>query len=276
MLRKEGGTGVAAVQIPSLDLGLSELYPLFVGYEDCESGHSFGPAVREHYLVHYIRSGRGKFFFSGKEYDLSPGQCFLICPGKITVYTADEAEPWKYTWLAFSGKRAADFLREAGLGPEAPVAENSRLSAFFTELHRKIRDGSFDKNDFAMASEVYAFFAALPRNRAVLPSTAAYVEKVRSYVARMYQNPIRVGQLAAFCGLERHYLCRVFKAETGITLQQCIIEWRMRRARELLLSSALNVGEAARSVGYTDVYNFSKMFKKQFGYSPLKARKGSG
>lgn len=266
---------MATVQIPSLDLGLSELYPLFVGYEDCESGHSFGPAVREHYLVHYIRSGRGKFFFSGKAYDLSPGQCFLICPGKITVYTADEAEPWKYTWLAFSGSRAAGFLREAGFGPQSPVIESSRLSVFFTELYRKIRNGNFDGNDFAMASEVFAFFAALRNDRSVPSSTVAYAEKVRSYVSRMYQNPIRVGQIAAFCGLDRHYLCRIFKTETGITLQQCIIEWRMRRARELLLSSALNVGEVARSVGYTDVYNFSKMFKKQFGCSPSKVRQSA-
>ena len=47
----------------------------------------------------------------------------------------------------------------------------------------------------------------------------------------------------------------------------------MHKAMSLLQTSSLSVGDISRSVGYSDVYNFSKMFKKQFGLSPANQRK---
>ena len=43
-----------------------DLNPLFVGYEYCEPGHCFGPAVREYYLLHYIMAGKGSYFVEGR------------------------------------------------------------------------------------------------------------------------------------------------------------------------------------------------------------------
>ena len=96
---------------------------------------------------------------------------------------------------------------------------------------------------------------------------------MRNYVEKMVSSRVTVEELAEYCGLDRHYLCRVFKAETGLTLQEYVIGCKMRRARELLAVSTLSVGDVARSVGYDDSFNFSKMFKKRFGMPPARARK---
>lgn len=253
-------------------MGLSELFPLFCGSEDCRAGDSYGPAVRDHFLVHYIRSGRGVFSCASGEFSLSTGQCFLICPGEKTVYSADKKDPWHYTWLAFSGEYAARFLRAANLDAEHPVIDSTLVAQFFGGLHGRIMEGSLDGNGYEALSLLYAFFAALPHAEPAEIPRETYIGKARNYIFRMYQNPIRIAQLAAYCGLDRHYLCRIFKEETGSTLQAYVIGLKMRRARELLLSTELRVGDVARSVGYTDVYNFSKMFKKHFGFSPLRLR----
>ena len=60
-------------------------------------------------------SGQGTLFSHSAngdihEYHLSAGQGFLICPGQINLYTADEQEPWKYVWVEFDGLRAAEIL----------------------------------------------------------------------------------------------------------------------------------------------------------------------
>ena len=91
------------------------------GWEQCAPLHSFGPFVRNHYLVHYIISGRGTLdsSVSGKTartYHLEAGQGFLIWPGQINTYSADQDEPWRYVWLEFDGLRAAGYLEAAGLG----------------------------------------------------------------------------------------------------------------------------------------------------------------
>ena len=73
-----------------VDLGLYQF-----GREDCAPAHSFGPAIRNHFLFHYILSGKGTLMWQdgkGKENitHLKAGQGFLISPGQITTYVADD------------------------------------------------------------------------------------------------------------------------------------------------------------------------------------------
>ena len=61
----------------------------YSGSESCAPGHFFGPAVRTHYLIHFIRSGKGRYMRGNSEYALKKGDAFLILPGETTKYMAD-------------------------------------------------------------------------------------------------------------------------------------------------------------------------------------------
>ena len=96
------------------------------GWERCDPNHSYGPAVRNHYLFHYIISGKGMLESSDSEkqthyYRLHAGQGFLICPTQINHYHADAEEPWEYTWIEFDGLRVKEALDLAGLSINQPV-----------------------------------------------------------------------------------------------------------------------------------------------------------
>ena len=71
------------------------LYVNCCGCSRTESLHSFGPASKPHYLIHYVLDGRGVFRFHDKEYRLEAGYGFLIQPNELAFYQADEKEPWK-------------------------------------------------------------------------------------------------------------------------------------------------------------------------------------
>ena len=86
----------------------------YCGSESCTPGHFFGPAVRPHYLIHFIRSGKGTYLRKDEVHELSRGDAFLILPGETTKYIADEKEPWDYTWVAFDGTNAEALLRCCG------------------------------------------------------------------------------------------------------------------------------------------------------------------
>ena len=64
------------------------------GVQRCAAGHSWGPAIRDHYLIHYIVSGRGVFSVKGNEYNLSVGDGFLVVPSCVASYAADTQDPW--------------------------------------------------------------------------------------------------------------------------------------------------------------------------------------
>ena len=96
------------------------------GWEQCAPLHSFGPFVRNHYLFHYVISGQGSLDSDDLEgvtrkYELREGEGFLIFPGQVATYAANQEDPWKYVWLEFDGLRAAEYVDSAGLGQSQPL-----------------------------------------------------------------------------------------------------------------------------------------------------------
>ena len=67
----------------------------------CEPSHSFGPARREYYLLHFVAEGCGVYHCGGEDYPVGPGQMFVIRPEEMTVYRADAQNPWHYIWVGF-------------------------------------------------------------------------------------------------------------------------------------------------------------------------------
>ena len=87
------------------------------GKEQCDPGHSFGPATRNHYLFHYVLSGTGTLMADNSKgitqtYSVKSGQGFLIFPGQITTYFADQEHPWEYIWLEFDGLKVKEAFRQ--------------------------------------------------------------------------------------------------------------------------------------------------------------------
>lgn len=110
------------------------------GWEQCAPAHSYGPASRNHYLFHYILSGRGVFYSTDERgnthlYKLKPQQGFLISPQQICTYIADKETPWEYAWVEFDGLRVKEFLETAGLTFTSPIYRSSN-----PELRQQMAD----------------------------------------------------------------------------------------------------------------------------------------
>ena len=70
------------------------LYVNCCGCSRTEGLHSFGPASKPHYLIHYVLSGRGLFRFHDKEYRLEAGYGFFLMirqPPRSTLMVAAAA-----------------------------------------------------------------------------------------------------------------------------------------------------------------------------------------
>ena len=76
------------------------------GMSKTEPLHCFGPAIKPHYVIHFVLSGKGMFSIGNKEYLLEQGYGFVIPPDELTFYQADEQNPWTYVWIGFNGSMA--------------------------------------------------------------------------------------------------------------------------------------------------------------------------
>jgi hypothetical protein len=116
---------------------VTELDMCHCGIEVCAPGHAYGPAVRDHFLIHYIRDGQGIFRVGETQYRLIKGDGFLICPGIVTYYQADWDEPWRYSWVGFHDSLAAAYLKDACLDAASPVF-HYRQDDFFAACIREM------------------------------------------------------------------------------------------------------------------------------------------
>ena len=247
--------------------GLNDVNPRICGYEECESGHSYGPAAREYYLLHYVDSGKGVFQSPRGRFEIGEGQAFVIRPGEVTLYTADRKTPWVYRWIGFSCTLA---VRDVLCADVLDVPECAHI---FRELIacEHMRDGK----EWYLCGKIYELLSHLRERRApAADRTAQYVRMAQNYIQSNYMQDLHVGQLAALLNLDRSYFSQIFKRETGKAPQQYIVDLRLQTAAELIASQGLRPGEAAQQVGYGDIFNFSRMFRRRFGVAPSRYRGG--
>ena len=93
------------------------------------------------------------------------------------------------------------------------------------------------------------------------------------YMKLHYAQPLTVSVLARRCALSSKYFGTIFKQVTGQPVYVCLTEIRMQNARELLLHSDLSISEVAQMVGISDVYYFTRLFKKTEGITPGRYRR---
>ena len=103
------------------------------------------------------------------------------------------------------------------------------------------------------------------------------VAMIKEYIARCYSDDLlSIKDISEHVFLSTSYVCTLFKNETGHTLNQYITDYRIEKAKELLLDPRNRIGDISKNVGYADGNYFGKTFKKQVGMTPSEFRERNG
>ncbi|MEY8333575.1 AraC family transcriptional regulator [Lachnospiraceae bacterium 47-T17] len=254
------------------------------GYEQCNPGHSFGPAARNHYLFHYVISGTGVLNADDakgmtRTYSIRSGQGFLIFPGQITTYIADERLPWEYVWIEFDGLRVKEALNLTELSVDCPVyhshakelTEQMREEMLYIVRHAKA-------SPFHLIGHLFLFFDYLTQSarstRLVSSSRMSdyYIKEAINFIEQNFQNNITIEDIANVCGINRSYFGKIFRNSTGRSPQEFLMSYRMIKATELLKLTSLSIADIGSAVGYENQLHFSRAFKNIYGVSPREWR----
>lgn len=249
---------------------------LYAGRAQCEAGHSFGPAIRPHYLLHFILEGRGRYQTAQKTYHLQKGQAFLIKPGESTYYAADRREPWRYCWIGIGGSSAQEIIKSCDFGSEGYIYEGiqeneiDRLADRIVDLFQ-----DYEKNELEILGDLYHLFARFRKKEKVILVNAEqkYLEKAYEYIRNNYSYPVKISGIARYIGIDRSYLYKLMMEELHMAPQQYLIEYRLNQAKEMLKNQEMTVTEIAYSCGFKDAPAFCRHFKKRNGMTPKEYRK---
>ncbi len=103
-------------------------------------------------------------------------------------------------------------------------------------------------------------------------SYSLLIQKVTTQIESDLSSDLSLNNLASIFGVNPSYLSSLFKKETGVTLTEYVNKKRVERAKELLLSTNLQIQNISQRCGILDVNYFTKTFKKHTGLTPKKYR----
>lgn len=254
------------------------------GYEQCAPGHSFGPLARNHYLFHYVLSGKGTLMADNAKgetqtYSIRSGQGFLIFPGQINTYFADEHLPWEYMWIEFDGLRVKEALDMTVLSPDAPVYHphsKDLREMMMQEMHYIVHHP--DESPLHQIGHLYLFLdyltgsAKRTTTRHSSKMSDYYIKEAIHFIEQNFQNNISIEEIASICGINRSYLGKIFRNAVGRSPQEFLMHYRMIKATELLKLTSLSIADIGCAVGYENQLHFSRAFKGVYSVSPREWR----
>ena len=200
------------------------------GLERCAPGQTWGPGIRDHYLIHLVVSGKGIFEVGGRTWEVSEGDLFFARPSQLI--------------------RAAlnNIYSSRGLQPQDEAAMVGYLYLFIAALMRETSAGK-------------------PHTAS---SSSQYVLNAIKYIQFNYSHDISIDDVAKSVGVSRSHLYRVFMLNVGKSPIDYLTEYRINEACKLLRAGSLSIAEVAVSVGFFDQFYFSRVFKRAKGVPPSK------
>lgn len=231
--------------------------------------------IRETYILYYVTSGRGIVTIDGIGFLISAGQSFLAFPFSNICIEPDRDIEWSYRWIEFRGLEAAWLISQTSFSKKHPVVDAIPIKNFdkFFQIYE-----CYSESTFAQCRASGKLIQLLSYYLEYFPckttETINYAIAARNYIEKNYRNPdFTVQAVADHVKIDRTYLYRLFKEETGMSVIDYINNCRISKAEAMLIDENIPIKDVAYSVGFTDQMYFSKVFKKLRKRTPTEFRK---
>lgn len=101
------------------------------------------------------------------------------------------------------------------------------------------------------------------------------MQRIRDFVEANLETDIRLDMMATICGRSTEYFVRLFKATTGVSPYQYVLNVRIERAKVLLGDEARSIADIALQCGFSHQEHLTRMFRRFTGVTPGRYRRGS-
>lgn len=141
----------------------------------------------------------------------------------------------------------------------------------YLELYNSMYEGLGEKSDlvglFSYIKDVYFKCCTVNNDNGSVVNLT--VKDVLIYIGKRYPDSLlSIEEIAEAVSKNYNYLCVLFKKAMGVTINDYIMNVRMKKAMELISEGGHNVSEIAENTGFSNISYFTKCFKKKFGYPP--------
>ncbi|WP_241675086.1 helix-turn-helix transcriptional regulator [Paenibacillus luteus] len=254
-------------------------WPIRLGANIAKANYHIGPRITPYYYLIMVLEGEGTFIQGGHTYTLRKKDLFCLFPQVTHEYYTTGDKLLRKAFFAFDGKLALQLLERIGLGPYHPHLEGGLTDEAFAHMESffyLVMDKDRQHTDLARLALFHQIFDALSVNQTRdkhLSETGSWLRKAKDYLEIHYADGITIESVADYVGIDRTHFSKQFSKTYGLSPMKYVQKLRMNEAILLLKQTDYKLAEIAQSVGYPDLFSFSKAFKKQIGISPALYRK---
>ena len=103
-------------------------------------------------------------------------------------------------------------------------------------------------------------------------ANSRYTEQCKEYIRKYYHQKICIPDIAEALGVSESHLSRIFKKETGESIQKYSMHMRIERAENLLKYSEASLTEISEYLCFSSQSHFGKVFKVYKNMTPKQYR----
>lgn len=225
-----------------------------------EAGHYVAEHTHKYYEVVFYINGEGVSCVNGVSCPYKENTCFLLPP-----HTPHDDR---------NNTEAEVICLEFSYGEKLPtvVCQQSSPAVYrvLRELLYEAREQAYGYREMCSAKITELCLLLLREQKS--GSRVKNMEYVVNYLAENYHEKICLAECAAQLHVSYDYFQHAFKKRTGLSPQAFLISCRLEAARELLREGTMNCTEVAYRCGFSTSAQFSALFKRCYGVTPLRYR----
>lgn len=236
-------------------------------HRQCEPDWKLDDEAIPYYNITFVLGGEATFIVEGQEITCLAGDCLFLYPGSRRVARTSTENP-----LICAAFNIVDIPYPINLPPVIPFRKNSHINFYLREFDKAYREEP--KNRIQLSAIVTLLLCELDTASRKASLVNPHVDAAEKYIKKNILKPISADDVAKAIHLNSAYFGALFKRCTGESVVGYINRYKMITAASFLSDPKITVTAAAEKVGFSDIYYFSKVFKKTYGISPMAFKKG--
>ncbi|WP_145047554.1 AraC family transcriptional regulator [Paenibacillus xylanexedens] len=228
---------------------------------------------------YWICEGEGWLKIGEQEYYPVPGQLVLMPEGVTQSYSSISNQPFLKYWCHFSAKVGGINLFQIVKFPHfCTIDQPEQINTIFRDILMYLKSGEVYGHMMAKSKlmELISQYVMRMDIEQIAYLNVPAIEKITAvlaYIDSHIEENISVQELAQLAYMHPNYFIRFFKQQIGVPPIHYITGKKIDKAKELLSCTPSTVTIIAEHLGFSDLYYFSRQFKKHTGLTPTDYRK---
>ena len=235
------------------------------------------------FLFFYVLEGEGVLTYQNQIYTMKKGDCaFIDCRNKYSQSSSSK-NLWSLKWVHFYGSNICEiYSKYLERGGENCFSLNSEKQNPFVKLLDLIMETASSSSyirDMKINEELSGLLTLLmeyswnPNKTKTSNTKCLNISNVRAFIDQNYTGNLSLDVVANQFNVNKSYLLRFFKENTGLTVNNYILQKRILLAKNELRFSNKTLEVIAEECGLREANYFIRVFKKIEGLTPGEYRK---